>query len=135
MIAVSIISADWLVVAFEIIILTGFAVIMRYHNKLLLLARRAAPPTPSDGILPRLRREFKFLRTYALEEYQSRLIGRVQFGALATAIGLGLFYYATTFMLLRVLFVDALIISILSTFYYIYDLQREYQEKTAKPAI
>lgn len=129
LIVISIISADWIVVVLEIIIYSGFAAIMRYHGKFMRRARNAAGLTREPKFISRILQEFKFLRAYALEEYQSRLIGRVQFGALAVAIGLGLFSYAAAFLSLRLLFLTALIVSILSTFYYIYDLRRGYQEK------
>ena len=129
LIAVSVISADWLVVALEIILFGCFALIMRYHNKCMARARSAAGFARDPRFIPRLRQEFKFLRAYALGEYQTRLAGRVQFAALAVAIGLGLFSYATVFRSLRILFLASLIVSLLSTLYYIYDLQREYREK------
>ena len=134
LIAVSIISADWLVVILEIAILFTFAVVMQYHARFMKHSRLASPRPQAAGFIARLRSEWKFLRRYALEEYQTRLAGRLQFGALAVAIGLGLFSYATDLASLRILFITALVVCISSTFYYIYDLRREYHEKTSSPA-
>ena len=129
LIVVTMSFGDWIFLALEILSLIGFGIIWHYHMKMILLRKRAwrfpQNTTPRQWVYARA----KFLAVFALHEYQSPLAGRIQFGALASVIGAGLFYYATDS---RFFFTSVFIASAISTgvtAYYILVLMREYGEK------
>jgi phosphatidylglycerophosphate synthase len=119
-------AGDMFFFILEAALIGAFSLVMTYHWKLRRLflkkERRAGPP---NGFTAQL----LLLRRFALEEYQTPLTGRIQFGTLAAVLGFGLFHYAMKKPVFTHLFAVSLVISLMATSYYLYELWGEHYEK------
>lgn len=129
LIAVIIIKKDYAALILEIAGLGAFCLVMAYHAKLFSLFIRNRPHKTHKKICNILDIYIESIREFALEEYQTSLTGRIQFASMVVALNLGLFHYALESATLGILFIIALVTSIMATSYYIYELWGSYYEK------
>ena len=129
LLAVTYAAHDTALLILECAVVGSFVLVMAYHAKLMRLyahSRKAGGRTPIGKILMG---KLEMIREFALEEYQTKLTGRIQFGAMAVSIGLGLLHYAIENQIILVLFTIALVCAVMATSYYLYELWGEYYEK------
>lgn len=112
----------------------GLLFVLAYHVRLMRLFAKETRAHERPSLADWLRWQMTRVRTYALNEYQTKLTGRIQFGALACGVALGLFYFATENATIYILFVVALVVSLMATSYYLYELWGEYYEKLQQRA-
>lgn len=94
-----------------------FMIVLSYHVWLMRICARSWPKERYAGLQSWIKNKIAFTREFAMEEYQTPLRARVQMGALSTAMGFGLFYYALGGGVLFGFFMTALAASILLTSY------------------
>ena len=129
LVAITANSGDIIFLILEAAVIGEFSLVMAYHQKL----RHLFVKKESAGkIYGRIIEKILLLRRFALEEYQTPLTGRIQFGSLAAAIGFGLFHYTTSSAVITYLFVASLVATVMATSYYLYELWGEYYEKWRK---
>ena len=107
----------------------GFLLILAYHIRLMRLFAGKSRFNHQAGHTGLVRRQIRRIRRYALDEYQTRLTGRIQFSAMAFGVEFGLLYYGTHNQTIYVLFIAALAVSMMATSYYLYELWGEYYHK------
>lgn len=129
LIAVIIIKKDYSALILEAAGLGSFCLVMAYHAKLFSLFARNHQHKIHGHTRNRFDASMELMREFALEEYQTSLTGRIQFASMAVALNLGLFHYALESIALGILFIVALVISIMTTSYYLYELWGAYYEK------
>lgn len=107
----------------------GLLFVLAYHVRLMRLFAKETRVRERHSFGDWFKWQITRVRAYALNEYQTKLTGRIQFGALACGVALGLFYFATENATVYILFVVALVVSLMATSYYLYELWGEYYEK------
>lgn len=112
----------------ELAALAGFLGIFIYHGKFFRLKIKNYE-FQSSGFWGKIKERIAFLCDFALNEYQTDLIGRIQFGATAFAISSGLFYFATQKYFIHIAFIISMTISLAVTYFYIYKLWGRHMEK------
>lgn len=132
LLAITIASRDVAVLILECAAIGSFVFVMAYHAKLIRLYTHSRRLHGSYTLRKKVTGTLEAIREFALEEYQTKLTGRIQFGAMATSIALGLFNYGIESQTIFVLFLIALVCSIMATSYYLYELWGEYYEKLQK---
>lgn len=119
-------SGDTLFVILECAVIGEFTLVMIYHQKLLRLFMRSEGRSKE---LSSIKGRILLMRRFALEAYQTSLTGRIQFWTLGASIGSGLFHYATQNVAWTWLFVMSLVLAIMATSYYLYELWGEHYKK------
>lgn len=112
----------------ELAALAGFLGIFIYHSKFFRLKFKSHE-FRNSGFFSKIRERIEFLCDFALNEYQTDLIGRIQFGATAFAISSGLFYFATQNGFIHIAFVSSMTVSLAITYFYLYKLWGRHMEK------
>ncbi|MCI0680326.1 CDP-alcohol phosphatidyltransferase family protein [bacterium] len=86
-------------------------------------------PLPTSSLYAQAKKIGAIGKKFALEEYQTRLTGRLQFASTAASGMVGLFFYAFEYLWLDILFTALLAITLLITGVYLYELWGDYYEK------
>ncbi|MDP3770383.1 MAG: CDP-alcohol phosphatidyltransferase family protein [bacterium] len=131
LLAITIASRDIAVLILECAAIGSFMCVMAYHAKLMRLYTHSRA-LHSHTLRKKVTSTLEAIEEFALEEYQTKLTGRIQFGAMAISIVLGLFHYGIDSQVLFILFLVALVCSIMATSYYLYELWGEHYEKWQK---
>lgn len=116
------------VLVLELAALAGFMGIFIYHSKFFRLKFKNHE-FRNSGFWGKIKERIEFLCDFALNEYQTDLIGRIQFGATAFAICSGLFYFATQNDFIHIAFIISMTASIAVTYFYLYKLWGRHMEK------
>lgn len=114
---------------FLFLVLIGFAGIFVYHIKFLWLKLGIREFSAYPSPLSRMRERIELLYNFALNEYQTDLLGRIQFGALAVSITSGLFYYSLNSYGADIIFTSSTAITLVSTYWYLSTLWNAYYER------
>lgn len=112
----------------ELVSLAGFLGIFVYHGKFFRL-RLKAHEFKNESFWGKTKERVEFLGDFALNEYQTDLLGRIQFGSVAFAISSGLFYFATQNDFIHLVFIFSMTICLAVTYFYIYKLWGRHMEK------
>lgn len=122
----------WEVLTIESFLLTAFWGIFIYHLKFLYLKWKAYEFCHRFGERLWFKEFIEFLRDFALNEYQTDLLGRFQFGTMAFSLCSGLFYHATNLFPLYITFLISIVASFFITNVYLYRLWGKYCERWEK---
>jgi len=118
--ALTAVSRAWMILTAESLLLAGFALIMYEYIRIF----RRSQADPDAYRIPTITR----LKQYALEKYQTPLLGRVQFWTVGSVIISGLVSYAGFPLWRTVLFPLAIGVSVAVTYYYLFTLRRQNRE-------
>lgn len=132
LLAITIAAHDIVILILECAAIGSFMFVMAYHGKLMHLYARSHALHKSDTLREKVKGTLEAIREFALEQYQTKLTGRIQFGAMAISIVLGLFHYGIENKTIFILFLIALVCSVMATSYYLYELWGEYYAKWQK---
>jgi phosphatidylglycerophosphate synthase len=114
-------SGDWVLFGGECLFLAGFGLIMGEYIKMFRSARMDADNQN--------RRWGDFLRSYALNKYQTPLLGRIQFWTVGSVIISGLLFYAGGVLWSAMTFPAAVAVAIAVTYHYLFTLRRQNRER------
>lgn len=112
----------------ELASLVGFFGIFIYHGKFFRLKLKAHE-FQNESFWGIIKERIEFLGDFALNEYQTDLLGRIQFGSIAFALSSGLFYFATQNDFIHLAFITSMTISLAVTYLYLYKLWGRHMEK------
>ena len=132
LLAITIASRDITILILECAAIGSFICVMAYHAKLMRLYAYSRNLHRSGDLHKKVTGTLEAMREFALEQYQTKLTGRIQFSTMAASIVLGLFHYGIESQTLFILFLVVLVCSIMATSYYLYELWGEYYEKWQK---
>lgn len=124
LISVTFHEMDYTMVILEILMTLGFAGIMLYHTLIFIIKWREC-----DTASAQFSGRFAFVRDFALNEYQTDLLGRVQFFVTASAIASGLFYYFTHAFYAKMVFDVSVAMSLFVTGWYFGNTRTIYEKK------
>lgn len=122
----------WETLTIEFFLVTAFFGIFIYHLKFLCLKWRAYEFRYRFGGKLWFGECVEFLRDFALNEYQTDFLGRIQFGIMAFSLCFGLFYHATDLFPIYITFLISVVASLVLTSLYFYKLWGEYYERWEK---
>lgn len=122
----------WEVLVIESFLLIAFFGIFIYHLKFLFLKWRAYESCHRFGEKLWFREFVEFLRDFALNEYQTDLLGRFQFGVMAFGLCSGLFYHATGLFSIYITFLVSVVAGLVMASLYLYKLWGDYYERWEK---
>lgn len=111
------------------LVLIGFAGIFVYHIKFLWLKLNVHEFGAYFSLGACICERMELLYDFALNEYQTDLLGRIQFGALAVSITSGMFYYSLNSYSADVIFTSSTAITLISTYWYLSTLWNAYYER------
>ena len=112
----------------EIALLAGFLGIFIYHNKLFRLKLKTHEFL-NENFWGMIKEKIEFLKNFALNEYQTDLLGRIQFASAAFALSSGLFYFAAWNDFIHIAFISSMTLSLATTCFYMYKLWGRHMEK------
>lgn len=122
----------WELLTIESFLAVAFLGISVYHLKFLFLKWRAYEFRHRFGEKLWFGEFVEFLRDFALNEYQTDLLGRIQFGTMAFGLCSGLFYHATGLFSIYATFLISIVAGLFMTSVYFYRLWGMYCERWEK---
>lgn len=121
-------ASDRRMIIFLLFSFVGFFGIFFYHMKFLRLKLGTHEFSAHSSCGVWMYEHIQFLYKFALNEYQTNLLGRIQFGALAVSIMSGLFFYALGSKSADLIFSASCAIMLISTYWYLATLWNVYYE-------